>query len=116
MVWSHMQKRDCPSYFSERQKTDMYVCVCDTGVYSIGGAALLGIDVGGMLSAIGSTSIIGPLAKASVIFPLVYHYLGAARHFVWDYYPETVHNESAEKSSYAMFGASGLAALVGAIM
>ncbi len=85
-------------------------------MYGIGGATLLGIDAGGMLSAIGSTSIIGPLAKASVIFPLVYHYLGAARHFLWDYFPETVHNEGAEMSSYAMFGASGLATLVGAIM
>ncbi len=77
---------------------------------------LLGIDAGGMLSTIGSTSIIGPLAKASVTFPLTYHYLGAVRHAYWDTYPEAVDNEGAEKSSYAMFGVSGLAALVSAIM
>ncbi len=94
----------------------MCVRVCDTGLYSIGGAALLGIDTGGILSTIGSTSIIGPLAKASVTFPLAYHYLGAARHAYWDAYPEVLDNEGGEKSSYAMFGVSGLAALVGAIM
>ncbi len=69
-----------------------------------------------MVSSIGSTPFIAPLAKASVTFPLVYHYLGAVRHALWDYFPETVHNESAEKSSYAMFGVSGLAAILGAIV
>ncbi len=94
----------------------MCVCVCDTGLYSIAGAALLGIDAGGVMSTIGSTTLIGPLAKASVAFPLTYHYLGAARHAYWDACPEAVNNEGAEKSSYAMFGVSGLAALVGAIL
>ncbi|KAL7581315.1 hypothetical protein ACA910_006079 [Epithemia clementina (nom. ined.)] len=45
-------------------------------------------------------------AKFGVAFPLVYHYLGALRHFSWDYQPERLTNEQVEKSSYLLFGSS----------
>jgi succinate dehydrogenase (ubiquinone) cytochrome b560 subunit len=45
-------------------------------------------------------------AKFAVAFPIVYHYAGALRHFGWDYFPQYLNNVDAEKSSYALFGAS----------
>ena len=41
-----------------------------------------------------------------VSFPIVYHYLGAARHFAWDYVPDYLENADVEKSSMALIGAS----------
>ena len=51
------------------------------GLYGIGGAALVGCDPAAMMSALGS-SLAGPAVKGAVAFPLVFHYLGAARHTV----------------------------------
>eukprot|EP00527_Entomoneis_sp_CCMP2396_P007112 CAMPEP_0198142188 /NCGR_PEP_ID=MMETSP1443-20131203/5059_1 /TAXON_ID=186043 /ORGANISM="Entomoneis sp., Strain CCMP2396" /LENGTH=170 /DNA_ID=CAMNT_0043805149 /DNA_START=49 /DNA_END=561 /DNA_ORIENTATION=+ len=52
----------------------------------------------------------GPLvaagAKFSVSFPIVYHYLGALRHFSWDFQPDRLTNAGVERSSYMLFGVS----------
>lgn len=48
------------------------------GITGIGGAALVGVDTSSALSALGAISIVGPLAKFAVAFPLSYHYLGKA--------------------------------------
>lgn len=47
-------------------------------------------------------------ALVAVSFPIVYHYLGAVRHFAWDYAPDYLENADVEKSSIALFGASTL--------
>ncbi|CAM9711713.1 unnamed protein product, partial [Ascophyllum nodosum] len=80
------------------------------GLYGIGGAALVGCDPAAMMSALGS-SLAGPAVKGAVAFPLVFHYLGAARHTVWDYMPETLQNSGVKKTSYALFGLSGVITL-----
>lgn len=77
------------------------------GVTGIGALALVGADVPSVMSSIGNISIIGVLAKFSVGFPLVYHYLGGVRHLVWDMMPEsTLSNEEVSKASYALLGSA----------
>ena len=72
----------------------------------IGALALGGADVGAIMSTIGDMAVIGNVAKFSVAFPLVYHYLGGVRHLVWDRMPELLENDKVEKSSMALIGAS----------
>lgn len=51
--------------------------------------------------------IIGGVAKFSVSFPLVYHYLGGVRHLAWDHFPDTMlNNIGVEKASYVLAGSS----------
>lgn len=45
-------------------------------------------------------------AKFGVSFTILYHYLGAVRHVMWDKKPELLTNEDVEKSSYLLFGGS----------
>ena len=81
------------------------------GAYGMAGAALSGCDVAECAAVLGSSgSLLSPVAKIGVSFPLTYHYLGAVRHAVWDLYPDTVTNEVAQQSTYGMFGLSGLVA------
>ena len=73
------------------------------GVTGIGALALVGADVPSVMSSLGSITVIGTLAKFSVGFPLVYHYLGGVRHLVWDKMPEAPPtNEEVSKASYAL--------------
>lgn len=64
------------------------------------------------MSTIGSTPVIGTVAKMGVSFSLVYHYLGGVRHVVWDKVPTALTNEQVEKSSYAIFGGAAAATVV----
>lgn len=70
----------------------------------------MGCDAPVMMSTLGSSGV-GPAVKLAVSFPLVYHYLGAVRHTVWDYMPQTLQNADVAKASYALFGASGVLSL-----
>ena len=54
----------------------------------------------------GSGAVVAAGAKFSVAFPLVYHYLGGLRHFVWDSKPDLLTNVDVEKASYGLVGAS----------
>ena len=63
-----------------------------------------------MPSAIASSSV-APLAKFSVGFSLVYHYIGAVRHVVWDKTAKGFTNQMMLHSSYALIGASTAIAL-----
>jgi len=77
------------------------------GVTLIGGLTLIGGDATALMSTIGNTPILGTVAKATVAFPLVFHYLGGIRHIMWDKMPDThLNNESVEKSSYMLIGSS----------
>jgi succinate dehydrogenase (ubiquinone) cytochrome b560 subunit len=76
------------------------------GFAGAGALALVGADVPGIMSAVGSSAV-GPVAKFIVAFPLTFHYLGGVRHFIWDYFPEEqVTNEKAEVTSFILFGLS----------
>ncbi|CAM9293874.1 unnamed protein product, partial [Choristocarpus tenellus] len=80
------------------------------GVYGIGIVSLAGCDATSMMSMLGSSGV-GPAVKLAVGFPLVYHYLGAVRHTVWDYMPETLQNSGVEKTSLALFATSSMISL-----
>lgn len=72
----------------------------------------MGMDASALMNTIGNTPILGTVAKASVAFPLVYHYLGGIRHIMWDKFPDQhLNNESVEKSSYMLFGSSAVITL-----
>ena len=77
---------------------------------TIGTVALLGGDVPYLMNAVGS-SMVGPLAKILVAFPLVYHYLGGLRHYMWDKDPGMLSTPDVTRSSYILFGASGIITL-----
>jgi len=65
-----------------------------------------------VMETIGSQGfIISSGAKFGVSFTILYHYLGAVRHTLWDYYPDMLTNTEVEKSSYLLLG--GATALSG---
>ena len=63
-----------------------------------------------LMSSIGGSSglLIGGVAKFSVAFPFIYHYLGGLRHLVWDNSPDMLTNVDVEKASYVLVGSSVL--------
>lgn len=85
------------------------VALC-LGVYGIAGSSLLGVDVVSLTSALGN-SLVGPLARSAVAFPLVYHYLGGVRHIVWDNVPSLLETKDATNSSYLLIGGSAVISL-----
>jgi succinate dehydrogenase (ubiquinone) cytochrome b560 subunit len=85
------------------------------GVYYIGILSVLGVDPVLILNGIGN-SMIGPLAKMAVTFPLAYHYLGGVRHIIWDKAPELLETKDVTFSSYALFGVSAVLTLVAAFV
>lgn len=87
--------------------TGVALCV---GVYGIAGSSLLGMDVVSLTNALGN-SLIGPLAKMAVSFPLVYHYLGGVRHIVWDNMPSLLETKDVSTSSYLLIGGSAVITL-----
>ena len=78
------------------------------GTSAAGTLALFGADVPAIAAAIGTTPVLGTLAKGIVSFPIVYHYLGGVRHIAWDSMPETLTNKEVEQSSYALFGVTSI--------
>lgn len=77
------------------------------GITGIGALAVVGVDSSAIMSIIGSTAVIGQVAKFAVGFPLIYHYLGAVRHAVWDKMPETtLTSDMVTKASYLLLGSS----------
>jgi succinate dehydrogenase (ubiquinone) cytochrome b560 subunit len=81
---------------------------------SFGAFGLAGLDlIGGagtsleLMKTIGSQGfLVAAPAKFSVVFPIVYHYFGAVRHFAWDYFPDYLNNADVPKSSWALLGGS----------
>jgi len=67
-----------------------------------GSGAALGMmhDIGSMGPAVAS------VAKISVAFPVVYHYIAGFRHIIWDSKPELLNNVDVEKSSWLLVGSS----------
>lgn len=52
------------------------------------------------------------LLHYSVIVPTTYHTFGGIRHFIWDKYPNLLTNKSVPKSSYLLFGLTGLSSIL----
>lgn len=55
---------------------------------------------------IGNITLLGNVAKFSVAFPFVYHYISGCRHMMWDNNPHMLDTESVTKTSYAVFGSA----------
>ena len=49
---------------------------------------------------------------SSIIFPLTYHTYGGLRHFLWDKFPNLLTNKSVAKSSYLLFGLTGVSSIL----
>jgi succinate dehydrogenase (ubiquinone) cytochrome b560 subunit len=79
-----------------------------TGIFGIAGISLFysSTEPQILLQTIGSLSILGPIAKFSVSFPLVYHYFAALRHFMWDFMPGTLLIPKVNQSSYILIASS----------
>ena len=76
------------------------------GITGVGGLALIGVDVPSLLQYIGNVPLVGNVAKFSVAFPFVFHYISGCRHMMWDKDPNMLDTESVTKSSYAVFGSA----------
>lgn len=89
--------------------TGMALSVGAFGIASIellngsGSAMMLMQDINASTGA-----VVGGVAKFTVAFPLVYHYLGGVRHLAWDNYPDMLTNVDVTKASYALVGGSVL--------
>lgn len=89
---------------------------------AMGGAGAFAL-VGDLPAAIDSFQASFPLlvypARAALVFPLVYHYLGGIRHVIWEKHTmgkqaekkSYLENEAVDKSSKLMFATSILATL-----
>ena len=55
--------------------------------------------------------VVATVAKFSVAFPCVYHYLGVVRHLVWDRFSDMLTNVDVVMASYALVGGSVLASV-----
>eukprot|EP00948_MAST-09A_sp_MAST-9A-sp1_P002835 g2835.t1 len=80
-------------------------CLLGVGVVGISAASVVGADVPLLMSTI-SQSTSPTLAKLTVAFPLVYHYVAAIRHIYWDKTVEGFTNADMEKTSYLVAGTS----------
>lgn len=84
------------------------------------GAVELAAGPGSSLALMQSIGGAGPAvaagAKLAVSFPLVFHYLGAVRHTMWDYTPEYLETVGVEKTSYVLFGAAAAGSLALALI
>mmetsp|Transcript_25883 Transcript_25883/g.55359 ORF Transcript_25883/g.55359 Transcript_25883/m.55359 type:complete len:174 (+) Transcript_25883:108-629(+) len=85
------------------------------GAFGIGAMDLVGGPGASLaiMESLGSSgAMVAAPAKIAVAFPLVYHSLGALRHFVWDYFPDKyLNNVDVPKSSIALFGSAGFISL-----
>jgi succinate dehydrogenase (ubiquinone) cytochrome b560 subunit len=87
-------------------------CILACGFAGLGGIELLCGSGSALqlMQTVGSQGfIVTTGAKFAVSFPLVFHYMGALRHFAWDAMPDRLSNEEVEKSSYYVFGGAAAA-------
>jgi len=77
---------------------------------SLGVASLELTSSGSAMQLMNDIAMTGPvvatMAKLTVGFPLVYHYLGGVRHLIWDHFPSVLNNVGVEQASYALAGGS----------
>jgi succinate dehydrogenase (ubiquinone) cytochrome b560 subunit len=94
------------------------------GFFAAGYVALTGDLPGALASFKANYPILVFPTKFIISFPLVYHYLGGMRHFVWDLYKignqadktSLLETPRVEQSSQILFGASAALSLVMAIL
>lgn len=81
-----------------------------TGVVISGGFIIVGISSffpkqqAIILEKYESIRIIKPI----LFFPIIFHTFGGIRHFLWDFKPQLLSNSKVTKSSYILFGTTGI--------
>ena len=81
-----------------------------TGVVLSGGFIIIGISSffpkqqETILQKYESLRIIKPI----LFFPIILHTFGGIRHFLWDFKPQLLSNSKVTKSSYILFGTTGI--------
>ena len=48
------------------------------------------------------------IIKPILFFPIIFHTFGGIRHFLWDFKPQLLSNSKVTKSSYILFGTTGI--------
>eukprot|EP00307_Rebecca_sp_RCC1486_P013154 CAMPEP_0119414480 /NCGR_PEP_ID=MMETSP1335-20130426/7019_1 /TAXON_ID=259385 /ORGANISM="Chrysoculter rhomboideus, Strain RCC1486" /LENGTH=162 /DNA_ID=CAMNT_0007439361 /DNA_START=25 /DNA_END=513 /DNA_ORIENTATION=+ len=82
------------------------------GMSGIGGLALVGADVPGLVTAFQTSfPALVPVGKVAVAFPLTYHYLSALRHTYWDFTAAGLELGSVRASSWGLFGGAAAISL-----
>jgi hypothetical protein len=66
----------------------------------------MGGDPSLAMGAIGSTFLLGPLAKFAVGSTCTYHYLGAVRHVFWERNPNALAKDTITTSAYVLYGST----------
>jgi len=89
--------------------------VLSVGLFGVAGGSLIGLDTTN-LAMLAGDSLIGPAAKFSVAFTLIYHYGAAFRHTLWDKYPDMLTNTDVRLTAFYLFGASGAVSAILACM
>jgi len=90
-------------------------CALTFGAAGVGAVEILAGNGAamGLMQDIAGTGypVVTSLAKFSVAFPCVYHYLGGVRHLMWDHFPDMLTNVDVAKASYVLVGSSLLASI-----
>eukprot|EP00558_Chaetoceros_sp_UNC1202_P012374 CAMPEP_0197239650 /NCGR_PEP_ID=MMETSP1429-20130617/6091_1 /TAXON_ID=49237 /ORGANISM="Chaetoceros sp., Strain UNC1202" /LENGTH=145 /DNA_ID=CAMNT_0042699105 /DNA_START=104 /DNA_END=541 /DNA_ORIENTATION=- len=84
-------------------------CMLSFGAAGVGAIELIngnGAALQLMQDIVNTGPVITSVAKFSVAFPLVYHYLGGARHLAWDHFPDLLNTVSVQKASFVLAGSS----------
>lgn len=113
-----------PTRSNSRYRLPITTGIFNTGVAGMGLCALQGGDVGALVDALKTYSVIAFPAKFCVSFSLIYHYMGGLRHMWWDSAkhgnqvdPQSpLEKDKVESQSKILFGTSGVAALAVALM
>tara|TARA_Y100000768_G_scaffold311301_1_gene245838 strand:+ start:4426 stop:4830 length:405 start_codon:yes stop_codon:yes gene_type:complete len=48
------------------------------------------------------------IIKPILFFPIIFHTFGGIRHFLWDFKPQLLSNSKVTKSSFILFGTTGI--------
>jgi len=89
-------------------------CALTFGSAGVGAVELIagnGAAMGLMQDIAETGPVFSSLAKFSVAFPCVYHYLGGVRHLMWDNFPDMLTNVDVAKASYVLVGSSLVASI-----
>ena len=65
-----------------------------------------------MLKKYESTYEYKQIINSILFFPIIFHTLGGVRHFLWDYKPQLLSNSKVTKSSYILFGTTGIFSII----
>merc|ERR1719506_1679025 len=85
---------------------------CTFGTMGVGALALVDSEKPARVASDLASSSVAPVAKFFVGGTLVYHYLGAIRHTIWDKTAKGFSNTHMLQSTYALVGATAVLSLV----